>query len=233
MMAHWEDGNHTRSHTFSHTVAMARQRGAGVISVDQERVADSAFGALLRRHRLAAGLSQEMLAERARMSINGISALERGNRQYPYRETVVLLAKALKSVATRRSPRSLNSCERIDSSRSWVQVASARRAPRCRLPRICSTARATASGSSNSPRSLAATTSQPRPHNHSVSRWPPRAIPSRISRVRSKREICCWCSTIANISSSPPRGCSRQLFAAARRSRSSHRVVRVLESRAK
>jgi DNA-binding XRE family transcriptional regulator len=36
------------------------------------------FGRLLRRFRLAAGLSQEALAERARMSIEGISALERG-----------------------------------------------------------------------------------------------------------------------------------------------------------
>jgi predicted ATPase/transcriptional regulator with XRE-family HTH domain len=35
------------------------------------------------------------LAERARMSTNGISALERGDRRYPYRETVTLLATAL------------------------------------------------------------------------------------------------------------------------------------------
>jgi predicted ATPase/DNA-binding XRE family transcriptional regulator len=63
--------------------------------VEKQRVAVSAFGALLRRHRLAAGLSQEALAERARVSVNGISALERGDRRSPYRETVVLLAKAL------------------------------------------------------------------------------------------------------------------------------------------
>jgi predicted ATPase/transcriptional regulator with XRE-family HTH domain len=50
---------------------------------------------LLRRHRLAAGLSQEVLAERARMSSVGIGALERGIRQSPYRETVALLAKGL------------------------------------------------------------------------------------------------------------------------------------------
>jgi transcriptional regulator with XRE-family HTH domain len=35
----------------------------------------SDFGNLLRRHRLAAGLSQEALAERARMSSDGISAV--------------------------------------------------------------------------------------------------------------------------------------------------------------
>lgn len=55
----------------------------------------SDFGALLRHHRLAAGLSQEALAERARMSINGISALERGYRRTPQRETLGLLATAL------------------------------------------------------------------------------------------------------------------------------------------
>jgi len=53
------------------------------------------FGALLRRYRLAAGLSQEALAERARMSANGIGSLERGDRRTPERETVLLLAGAL------------------------------------------------------------------------------------------------------------------------------------------
>ncbi|MFY9718853.1 MAG: helix-turn-helix domain-containing protein, partial [Candidatus Cybelea sp.] len=55
----------------------------------------SDFGALLRRHRLAAGLSQQTLAERARMSVDGISALERGYRKTPQFETVALLAGAL------------------------------------------------------------------------------------------------------------------------------------------
>jgi len=64
--------------------------------VEKERVAVSAFGMLLRRHRLAAGLSQEALAELARMSSVGIGALERGDRRSPYRETVALLAKALR-----------------------------------------------------------------------------------------------------------------------------------------
>jgi predicted ATPase/transcriptional regulator with XRE-family HTH domain len=50
---------------------------------------------LLRRYRLAAGLSQEALAERARMSTNGIGALERGYRRTPQHETVALLAGAL------------------------------------------------------------------------------------------------------------------------------------------
>ena len=51
--------------------------------MEKGRVAESAFGALLRRHRLGAGLSQELLAERARMSVYGISALERGERRHP------------------------------------------------------------------------------------------------------------------------------------------------------
>jgi predicted ATPase len=53
------------------------------------------FGKLLRDYRLAAGLSQEALADRARMSIEGISALERGYRRSPQRETRELLAGAL------------------------------------------------------------------------------------------------------------------------------------------
>ncbi len=55
----------------------------------------SAFGVLLRQLRLAAGLSQEALAERARTSAVTIGALERGVRRAPYRETVALLAEAL------------------------------------------------------------------------------------------------------------------------------------------
>jgi predicted ATPase/Tfp pilus assembly protein PilF/DNA-binding XRE family transcriptional regulator len=66
-------------------------------AMEDERPASSSsdFGVLLRRHRLAAGLSQEALAERARMSSDGISALERGHRRTPQRETLGLLADAL------------------------------------------------------------------------------------------------------------------------------------------
>jgi predicted ATPase/transcriptional regulator with XRE-family HTH domain len=55
----------------------------------------AAFGPLLRSLRLSARLSQEQLAERARMSVEGISALERGRRRAPYRETIRLLGDAL------------------------------------------------------------------------------------------------------------------------------------------
>ena len=53
------------------------------------------FGTLLRRHRQAAGLSQEELAELACLSAVSVGALERGTRKAPYRETVALLARAL------------------------------------------------------------------------------------------------------------------------------------------
>ena len=53
------------------------------------------FGELLKQGRLARGLSQETLAERARISASAIGALERGARRAPYRDTVALLAAAL------------------------------------------------------------------------------------------------------------------------------------------
>ncbi len=64
--------------------------------MDADDLSDSPpFGALLRRHRLAAGLTQEELAERANLSRRGISDLERGARTHPYRETLKLLVAAL------------------------------------------------------------------------------------------------------------------------------------------
>jgi predicted ATPase/transcriptional regulator with XRE-family HTH domain len=53
------------------------------------------FGELLKRYRVASGLSQEALAERARLSTRAISDLERGVKQTPRRDTVELLAAAL------------------------------------------------------------------------------------------------------------------------------------------
>jgi predicted ATPase/DNA-binding XRE family transcriptional regulator len=55
----------------------------------------ASFGEVLRRLRSAAALSQEDLAERAGLSRNGISDLERGARLVPRLETVRLLADAL------------------------------------------------------------------------------------------------------------------------------------------
>jgi transcriptional regulator with XRE-family HTH domain len=53
------------------------------------------FGNLLRRHRLAKGMTQEELAQQARLSPHAISDLERGARNRPYRDTIRLLVAAL------------------------------------------------------------------------------------------------------------------------------------------
>jgi predicted ATPase/DNA-binding XRE family transcriptional regulator len=54
------------------------------------------FGDLLRRYRLRAGLTQEELAEKAQLSPRAISDLERGQRNRPWRDTIRLLAEALR-----------------------------------------------------------------------------------------------------------------------------------------
>src|SRR5947209_12832648 len=53
------------------------------------------FAALLRRHRLAAGLTQETLAELAGLSVRGISDLERGVNRAPYVATILRIGDAL------------------------------------------------------------------------------------------------------------------------------------------
>ncbi len=54
-----------------------------------------AFGDLLRQHRNAAGLTQEDVAERAGLSVDTISLLERGEHRRPHRYTMQSLADAL------------------------------------------------------------------------------------------------------------------------------------------
>lgn len=61
------------------------------------------FGTLLKRHRRACGLTQEELAERAELSVEAISALERGVSRTPHRDTVALLAEALGLSASDRA----------------------------------------------------------------------------------------------------------------------------------
>jgi transcriptional regulator with XRE-family HTH domain len=53
---------------------------------------------LLRRHRIAAGLTQEALAERAGLSVYGIQKLEAGTMR-PYRDTAERLVAALWEIA--------------------------------------------------------------------------------------------------------------------------------------
>ncbi len=88
--------NHTTTNTLDRELAEDAAYGeAKLTSAMEDRRGPPHFGTLLRRYRLAAGLSQEALAERARMSIDGISALERGYRRTPQRQTLELLAGAL------------------------------------------------------------------------------------------------------------------------------------------
>jgi tetratricopeptide (TPR) repeat protein/transcriptional regulator with XRE-family HTH domain len=54
-----------------------------------------AFGALLKRYRQAAGLTQEALAEQAGLSVRTVSDLERGLKVRPHKNTVAQLAAAL------------------------------------------------------------------------------------------------------------------------------------------
>jgi len=77
------------------------------------------FGDLLRHYRVAAGLTQEALAERARMSLAAIGKLERGARQRPYLATVALLADAL----------SLSSDDRLELERAAKRGAHAAGTP--------------------------------------------------------------------------------------------------------
>jgi predicted ATPase/DNA-binding CsgD family transcriptional regulator/DNA-binding XRE family transcriptional regulator len=61
------------------------------------------FGDRLRRHRVAAGLTQDELAEHAGLTAKGISALERGERRRPYPNTVRSIAHALGLSAEERA----------------------------------------------------------------------------------------------------------------------------------
>jgi transcriptional regulator with XRE-family HTH domain len=85
----------------------------------------SPFGKALMRLRLEAGLSQEALAERARMSAEGISALERGKRRAPQRETVALLVAALALTGERRRTFEAVAAE-ANAARAGVPRSSAR-----------------------------------------------------------------------------------------------------------
>ncbi len=70
---------------------MAMEGGGG----ENQRPSADPFGARLRALRRAAELTQEELAERAGVSVQAVSALERGINTAPQRHTVALLAGAL------------------------------------------------------------------------------------------------------------------------------------------
>jgi transcriptional regulator with XRE-family HTH domain len=80
------------------------------------------FALLLRRFRGRAGLTQAKLAERAGLSTDAITKLERGERQAPRCDTVQVLARALH--LTTRDLRALEDAAHY-TPRSVVQPATA------------------------------------------------------------------------------------------------------------
>src|SRR2546430_15525540 len=73
---------------------MEQAREAGATPDARSGGRRPSFGDLLRRHRLAAGLTQASLAERSRLSVEALSTLERGSRRRPTPATLELLAGA-------------------------------------------------------------------------------------------------------------------------------------------
>src|SRR5215211_2770192 len=84
------------------TSADVAAAGSGSRCAMQQREIGS-FGEQLRGFRERTGLTQEELAERAGLSAQGISALERGLRRRPYLPTVRALAEALDLTAQERA----------------------------------------------------------------------------------------------------------------------------------
>ncbi len=90
------------AHSFPFVVAAALSSGRSVSMRLGAEGEDGITGttptlaALLRHHRLAAGFTQEGLAEAARMSARGVQDLERGVSTTPRAETIRLLAEALR-----------------------------------------------------------------------------------------------------------------------------------------
>jgi predicted ATPase/DNA-binding XRE family transcriptional regulator len=72
-------------------------------SAPDERSAALELAALLKSLRLQAGLSQQMLADKALVSVQAVSALERGYRKVPYPKTLERLADALALPADARA----------------------------------------------------------------------------------------------------------------------------------
>lgn len=69
-------------------IALGREPGS-------EGEPETTFGLLLKQLRVKAGLTQVELAQRARVSVKGISSLERGVNHAPHKDTLLLLARAL------------------------------------------------------------------------------------------------------------------------------------------
>lgn len=94
---------------------------------DVEERAD--FGELLRRYRLATGLTQEALAERTGLSVRGLSDLERGARRAPQPGTIRRLVQALDLSDAERA-----TLHAVRDRRATATANRARRAPPSNLP---------------------------------------------------------------------------------------------------
>ncbi len=92
-----------------------------------ERRGPSRAGELVRRHRIAAALSQEALAERAGLSARAIGDLERGIHQAPRLESLRLLAEALGLDAAGRA-------ELLAAARSPATVPTTQQHARTQVP---------------------------------------------------------------------------------------------------
>ncbi len=84
---------------------------------------------LLKTFRVQAGLSQQMLADRALISVQAVSALERGYRKVPYRKTLEQIADALGLNDDARATLEI-SARRARSSRLVVPETPAHNLPR-------------------------------------------------------------------------------------------------------
>src|SRR5215467_15740476 len=62
----------------------------------EEMSGQKTFGGLVREYRQAANLTREKLAERSGLSVEGIGALERGDRRSPRPSTIEFLSEALR-----------------------------------------------------------------------------------------------------------------------------------------
>jgi predicted ATPase/DNA-binding XRE family transcriptional regulator len=78
------------------------------------------FGDVLRRFRLARGLSQEGLAERAELSADAVGSLERGRRLRPRRATLALLGRALRLAPEDQAQLCASAIRSHDSVPDWA-----------------------------------------------------------------------------------------------------------------
>src|SRR5678816_4674144 len=83
--------DHTQHPSGTHTQPARNPHRRGVIRLGvMKSGAPGSFGAQLKALREAAGFTQEELATVAGLSVHAVSALERGQRRQPHRDTCLL-----------------------------------------------------------------------------------------------------------------------------------------------